>query len=161
MRTINSSPSINALAFAEPNLELSPPAKIAAVIRDFIRYSQDELLLLAGKIIEYIKKGQAILFQYDKEGVTSFRQVAPLQIRYYDNRYYLLASTIDDKTYQPTNLLQTFTLDLFVEKKVFPAIEEIDENIEEPKFIYFDYNIQSILVVFFFFLLQQRLGIFL
>ena len=44
MRTINSSPSINALAFAEPNLELSPPAKIAAVIRDFMRYSQDDLL---------------------------------------------------------------------------------------------------------------------
>jgi hypothetical protein len=101
--------------------------------------SQNELLLLAGKIIEYIKKEQAILFQYNKEGKTSFRQVAPLQIRYYDNRYYLLASTIDDKTYQPTNLLQTFTLDLFVEKKVNPAIDESDEKTTEPKLIYFDY----------------------
>jgi len=102
--------------------------------------SQDDLLLLAGKIIEYIKKGQAILFQYQKKGITSFKQVAPLQIRYYDNRYYLLASTIDDKTYKPTNLLQTFTLDMFVEKNVYPALDESDENATEPKHIFFDYE---------------------
>ena len=102
--------------------------------------SQDELLILAGKIIEYIKNEQVILFQYNKEGITSFRQVAPLQIRYYDNRYYMLASTIDDKTNQPTNLLQTFTLDMFAEKKVYPALEESDDNIVNPKYIYFDYD---------------------
>ena len=102
--------------------------------------SQDKLLLLAGKIIEYIKKGQAILFQYQKKGITEFKQVAPLQIRYYDNRYYLLASTIDVTTYQPTNLLQTFTLDMFVEKNVNPAVDESDENATEPKYIFFDYD---------------------
>ena len=102
--------------------------------------SQDDLLMLAGKIIEYIKKGQAILFQYQKKGITNFKQVAPLQIRYYDNRYYLLASTIDDITYKPTNLLQTFTLDMFVEKKVYPALDESDENATEPKLIFFDYE---------------------
>jgi hypothetical protein len=102
--------------------------------------SQDKLLILAGKIIEYIKKEQAILFQYQKKGITEFKQVAPLQIRYYDNRYYLLASTIDVTTYQPTNLLQTFTLDMFVEKKVNPAVDESDENATEPKYIFFDYN---------------------
>ena len=102
--------------------------------------SQDDLLMLAGKIIEYIKKGQAILFQYQKKGDTSFKQVAPLQIRYYDNRYYLLASTIDDITYKPTNLLQTFTLDMFVEKNVNPALDESDENATEPNYIFFDYE---------------------
>jgi len=102
--------------------------------------SQDKLLILAGKIIEYIKKGQAILFQYQKKGITEFKQVAPLQIRYYDNRYYLLASTIDVTTYQPTNLLQTFTLDMFVEKNVNPAVDESDENAMEPKHIFFDYD---------------------
>ncbi len=101
--------------------------------------SQDKLLILAGQIIEYIKKGQAILFQYQKRGFTEFKQVAPLQIRYYDNRYYLLASTIDDTTYQPTNLLQTFTLDMFVEKNVNPAVDERDENAVDPKYIFFDY----------------------
>jgi hypothetical protein len=102
--------------------------------------SQDKLLILAGKIIEYIKKGQAILFQYQKKGITEFKQVAPLQIRYYDNRYYLLASTIDVTTYQPTKLLQTFTLDMFVEKNVNPAVDESDENATEPKHIFFDYD---------------------
>ena len=102
--------------------------------------SQDKLLILAGKIIEYIKKGQAILFQYQKKGITEFKQVAPLQIRYYDNRYYLLASTIDVTTYQPTKLLQTFTLDMFVEKNVNPAVDETDENTTEPKYIFFDYD---------------------
>jgi predicted DNA-binding transcriptional regulator YafY len=102
--------------------------------------SQDKLLILAGKIIEYIKKGQAILFQYQKKGITEFKQVAPLQIRYYDNRYYLLASTIDVTTYQSTNLLQTFTLDMFVEKNVNPAVDESDENATEPKYIFFDYD---------------------
>jgi predicted DNA-binding transcriptional regulator YafY len=102
--------------------------------------SQDKLLILAGKIIEYIKKGQAILFQYQKKGITEFKQVAPLQIRYYDNRYYLLASTIDVTTFQPTKLLQTFTLDMFVEKNVHPAVDESDENAIEPKHIFFDYD---------------------
>jgi hypothetical protein len=102
--------------------------------------SQDKLLILAGKIIEYIKKQQAILFQYQKKGITEFKQVAPLQIRYYDNRYYLLASTIDVTTYQPSNLLQTFTLDMFVEKNVNPAVDESDENATEPKYIFFDYD---------------------
>lgn len=102
--------------------------------------SQDKLLILAGKIIEYIKKGQAILFQYQKKGITEFKQVAPLQIRYYDNRYYLLASTIDVTTYEPTKLLQTFTLDMFVEKNVNPAVDESDENATEPKYIFFDYD---------------------
>ena len=102
--------------------------------------SQDKLLILAGQIIEYIKKGQSILFQYQKKGITEFKQVAPLQIRYYDNRYYLLASTIDVTTYQPTKLLQTFTLDMFVEKNVNPAVDESDENATEPKYIFFDYD---------------------
>ena len=101
---------------------------------------KDELLLLAGQIIEYIKKGQAILFQYQKKTHTEFKQVAPLQIRYYDNRYYLLASTIDVTTHKPTNLLQTFTLDMFVEKNVHPAVDESDENATEPKYIFFDYD---------------------
>lgn len=101
---------------------------------------KDELLLLAGQIIEYIKKGQCILFNYQKKAGTEFKQVAPLQIRYYDNRYYMLASAIDDKTNQPTSLLQTYSLDLFVEKKVNPAVDESDENTSDSRYLYFDYD---------------------
>jgi hypothetical protein len=101
---------------------------------------QDQLLLLSGQIIDYIKKGQAIRFLYEKKGVVAMRQVAPLQIRYYDNRYYLLGSAIDDETYEPTNLLQTYTIDRFVEKKVYPAIKETEEMQEEDIPIFYDYD---------------------
>jgi hypothetical protein len=63
-----------------------------------------------------------------------------LQIRYYDNRYYLLGSAIDDETYEPTNLLQTYTIDKFVEKKVYPAIKETEELQEEDLSIFYDYD---------------------
>lgn len=101
--------------------------------------NQDELLLLAGKIIDYIKKGQAISFLYPKNNKFEFKQVAPLQIRYYDNRYYLLGSSYDEKTGQPTNLLQTYTIDLIEGKQVYPAVDESDENELTDEPIYFDY----------------------
>jgi len=101
---------------------------------------QDELLLLCGQIIEFIKRGQAIQFLYEKKGEIKTREVAPLQIRYYDNRYYLLGSAIDIETYEPTNLLQTYTIDSFVEKKVYPAIKETEELQEEDITIFYDYD---------------------
>ena len=102
--------------------------------------AQDQLLVLAGKIIEYIKRGQAIKFLYDKKGNEEFKQVAPLQIRYYDNRYYLLGTTIDENTYKPRELLQTFTLDKFIQKQVYPAIEESEEDTTEDIHIYYNYE---------------------
>ncbi len=102
--------------------------------------NRDQLLLLAGRIIDYIKKGQAIKFLYYKQGKPEFKQVAPLQIRYYDNRYYMLGSSIDDRSNQPTNLLQTFTLDLFVDNQVYPAIEETDDEYTDERYIFFDYS---------------------
>lgn len=101
--------------------------------------NQDELLLLAGKIIDFIKKGQAISFLYPKKNKFEFKQVAPLQIRYYDNRFYLLGSSYDEKTGQPTNLLQTYTIDLIEGKQVYPAVDESDENELTDEPIYFDY----------------------
>jgi len=102
--------------------------------------SQDKLLIMAGKIIEYIKKGQAIKFLYNKKGVEGMRQVAPLQIRYYDNRYYLFGSAIDEETYEPTNLLQTYNIDKFVGIEVMPAIKETEEVLEEDILIFYDYD---------------------
>lgn len=102
-------------------------------------HQQDQLLLLAGQIIDFAKRGQAIQFLYDKKGEVKMRQVAPLQVRYYDNRYYLLGSAIDEKTNQPTNLLQTYTMDKFVEKAIYPAIQETEEVQEEDIPIFYDY----------------------
>lgn len=101
---------------------------------------QDQLLLLSGRIIDYIKKGQAITFLYRKNTAVEFKQVAPLQIRYYDNRYYLFGSSYDENTGQPTNLLQTYTIDLIEGKLVYPAIDESDETELTNKPIYFDYD---------------------
>ncbi len=102
--------------------------------------SQDQLLILAGRIIEYIKKGQAIKFLYDKKGIVTFKQVAPLQIRYYDNRYYLLGTDIDENTNEPETVLKNYTLDKFIEKQVYPAILEEDCIDPTEKYIYFDYQ---------------------
>lgn len=102
--------------------------------------SQDQLLILAGRIIEYIKNGQAIKFLYDKKGTETFKQVAPLQIRYYDNRYYLLGTDIDENTNEPDTLLKNYTLDKFIEKQVYPAILEDDDNDSMEKYIYFDHQ---------------------
>ncbi|MBC7749140.1 MAG: WYL domain-containing protein [Methylotenera sp.] len=102
--------------------------------------SQDQLLILAGRIIEYIKKGQAITFLYDKKGAEIFKQVAPLQIRYYDNRYYLLGTDINENTNEPETLLKNYTLDKFIEKQIYPAILEADDNDSIEKHIFFDYQ---------------------
>jgi hypothetical protein len=102
--------------------------------------NQERLIILAGKIIDFMKQGKAIQFLYNKNGITEVKQVAPLQIRYYDNRYYMLGSSIDEKTNLPTNLLQTYTLDLFVETEVYPAVEENEDEIVQEKHIYYDYQ---------------------
>lgn len=102
--------------------------------------NQEKLLILAGKIIDFMKKGNAIQFLYEKKGVVELKQVAPLQIRYYNNRYYMLGSSIDEISNKPSNLLSTYTLDLFVENQVYIAVEETDEINAEEKHIYFDYD---------------------
>jgi hypothetical protein len=101
---------------------------------------QDKMLLLAGQIIDFAKRGQAIQFLYNKNGEEKMRLVAPLQVRYYDNRYYLLGSAIDEKTYDLSNLLQTYNMDKFVEKAVYPAVNESDGIPEDDTFIYYDYK---------------------
>jgi hypothetical protein len=102
-------------------------------------HQQDQLLLLAGQIIDFAKRAQAIQFLYEKKGEVKMRLVAPLQVRYYDNRYYLLGSPIDEKTYELSNLLQTYTMDKFVEKAVYPAVNESEGIPENATSIYYDY----------------------
>jgi hypothetical protein len=52
----------------------------------------------------------------------------------------MFGSSYDEKTGQPTNLLQTYTIDLIEDKQVYPAVDESDENELTNKPIYFDYN---------------------
>ena len=98
---------------------------------------KEELMLLTTEIIEYIKKEQAIFFLYRTED--NPKLVAPLQVRYYDGRYYLLGTEIDDKNnYTLKTLLTTYSIDNIIDLYISPALIE-DENIaSEP--IYFDYK---------------------
>ena len=87
---------------------------------------RDEMLLLTAEIIEYIKNQQAIFFVYRTE--INNKYIAPLQVRYYDGRYYLLGTEIDENDYFTDNLLKTFSIDKIVDLKIIPAIKEEEHN---------------------------------
>ncbi|WP_396142312.1 helix-turn-helix transcriptional regulator [Flavobacterium sp.] len=98
---------------------------------------KEDLMLLTAEIIEYIKKGQAIYFEYFKQNNSKY--VAPLQVRYYDGRYYLLGTEIDENNdYHPKSLLTTYSIDNIVNLSVVPAIKEETHNHGEH--IFFDYK---------------------
>ena len=98
---------------------------------------KEELMLLTTEIISYIKKEQAILFAYKEP--QNYKNVAPLQVRYFDGRYYLLGIEFDDENnYETKNELITYSIDNIIEKKITPAIKEVDGFDDE--LIYFNYN---------------------
>ncbi|MCF8342798.1 MAG: transcriptional regulator [Chitinophagaceae bacterium] len=98
---------------------------------------KEDLMLLTAEIIEYIKKGQVIYFEYFKQNNSKY--VAPLQVRYYDGRYYLLGTEIDeDNDYKPKSLLTTYSIDNIVNLSVVPAIKEEPHN--HGDHIFFDYK---------------------
>lgn len=98
---------------------------------------KDEMLLLTAEIIEYIKKQQAIFFVY-KTTLEKKWYLAPLQVRYYDGRYYLLGTKIDENDYTTDNLLITFSIDKIVGLKIVPAIKEEEHNAGEE--IFYNYK---------------------
>ena len=98
---------------------------------------KEDLMLLTAEIIEFIKKGQVIYFEYFKQNNSKY--VAPLQVRYYDGRYYLLGTEIDeDNDYKPRSLLTTYSIDNIVNLSVVPAIKEEPHN--HGDHIFFDYK---------------------
>ncbi len=98
---------------------------------------QEELMLLTAEIIENIKNSQAIYFYYFKQNNPKY--VAPLQVRYYDGRYYLLGTELDeDNDYKPKSLLTTYSIDNILNLSIVPAIKEEPNNHGEH--IYFDYK---------------------
>jgi len=100
---------------------------------------KEKLMLLTAEIIEYIKKGQAIYFEYFNSKQNKSKYVAPLQVRYYDGRYYLLGTEIDENNdYNPKSLLTTYSIDNIVNLSVVPAIKEEPHN--HGDHIFFDYK---------------------
>lgn len=100
---------------------------------------KEDLMLLTAEIIEFIKKGQAIYFIYLNSTQNKSKYVAPLQVRYYDGRYYLLGTEIDENNdYNPKSLLTTYSIDNIVNLSVVPAIKEDPHN--HGDYIFFDYE---------------------
>ena len=100
-----------------------------------------KIILLAGKLIHFAKKGIAIKYVYrNKEGKDTFKYVAPLQIRLYDRRYYLLGVDVDSETGEASDLLKNYCLDTFWNFDVEEAYYETENGLGDLKLIKFNHK---------------------
>lgn len=103
--------------------------------------NHNKIILLAGKLISLAKQGIAVKYCYkNKEGVEDFKYVAPLQIRLYDSRYYLLGLDIDSETGKAGDILKNYSLDTFLNYEVEQAYYETEDGLNETKVITFDHD---------------------
>jgi hypothetical protein len=100
-----------------------------------------KIILLAGKLISYAKKGIAVKYWYkNKQGIEDFKYIAPLQIRLYDSRYYLLGLDVDSETGKASDILKNYSLDTFLNYEVGQAYYESVDGLNETKVITFDHD---------------------
>ena len=103
--------------------------------------NHNKIILLAGKLISLAKQGIAVKYCYkNKEGVEDFKYVAPLQIRLYDSRYYLLGLDIESETGIASDILKNYSLDTFLNYEVEQAYYESEDGLNETKIITFDHD---------------------
>lgn len=103
--------------------------------------NHDKILLLAGKIINFAKNGIVIKYNYkNKEGKEDYKYVAPLQIRFYDHRYYLLGIDVDSETGLPSNVLKNYSLDTFLNYQIEEAFKEPEDGIFTNEIITFNHE---------------------
>jgi hypothetical protein len=103
--------------------------------------NHSKIILLAGKLISYAKKGIAVKYCYkNKEGIEDYKYVAPIQIRLYDNRYYLLGLDIDSETGMAIDILKNYCLDTFLNYEVMDACYESKDGLGESKTITFNHD---------------------
>jgi hypothetical protein len=91
--------------------------------------NHDKILKLAVEIVKYAKKGQAIQFYYYPANTgkkSSMKCVAPLQVRFFDGRYYLIAlDLVDDINYlEYSKTPIIYSLDSIEGLKVYPCQKE-------------------------------------
>jgi hypothetical protein len=103
--------------------------------------NHSKIILLAGKLISYAKHGIAVKYCYrNKQGLEDYKYVAPLQIRLYDNRYYLLGLDIDSVSGKANDILKNYCLDTFLNYEVFEAYFETEDGLGETKAITFNHD---------------------
>ena len=102
----------------------------------------EKLLALSMEIIGHIDRQEVIQFTYKKvndEGTHLWKHIAPLQIRYFEGRYYLIGCEMnDDYTFKQD--FGTYPLDQILDSHIAPAP---DENIEDEGF-YIHFNHQEL-----------------
>ena len=96
--------------------------------------NHEKLLKLAQEIIGYIERQELIFFTYKKvntDTTNAFKEVAPLQVRFYEGRYYLLGcETYHSKTDEEENILRfksqfsIYAMDQIEDYFVTPALDD-------------------------------------
>lgn len=102
--------------------------------------NHEKLLALSMKIIGHIERQEVICFTYKKvnnEADHLWKYIAPLQIRYFEGRYYLIGCEMnEDNTFKPD--FGTYPLDQIIDGYIAPVP---DENIEDEEyFIHFNHK---------------------
>jgi hypothetical protein len=107
--------------------------------------NHEQLLQLARKIMVCIEREEVIIFAYRRvndEFEEHIKEIAPLQVRYYEGRYYLIGcETIysdNKKEHEPLRFKSHFSiypLDQFVDYAVKQGIDEDTEEI-----VHFNYK---------------------
>lgn len=85
----------------------------------------DEILRLSSQLIEHIERQEVIHFLYNRVNFGNeekFQQVAPLQVRCYDGRYYLIGCYCGKRG--PCNNILVYALDRIVDLRVNIATDE-------------------------------------
>ena len=92
--------------------------------------NHDKILKLAMELVRYAKSETVIQFYYQGEKTfenTQLRLVAPMQVRYYDGRYYL-AGIVWRFEKEPYSNLTIFALDKIDQLQIGVAINESNED---------------------------------
>jgi len=98
-----------------------------------IMRNHDKILRLAMEIVRFAKSGKVIQFWYqsiNESDDTKLITVAPMQVRFYDGRYYLVGCTLNNKM-EPRSRQTMFSLDKINEQEISVAINETDDMIDD------------------------------
>ena len=103
--------------------------------KSLVEQDHDIILELCVDIIKYMKKGEAIEFEYRKVDNNELKKytIAPLQIRLHENLYYLFGCVYKENTLEYS--IRNFRVDMIENLKIFPSKTTLNSN-EEMKYNY-------------------------
>ena len=103
--------------------------------KSLVEQNHDIILELCIELIKYMKKGEAIEFEYRKVENNELKKytIAPLQIRLHENLYYLFGCAYKENIMEYS--VRNFRVDMIENLKIVPAKSTLNQ-IEEMKFNY-------------------------